>query len=382
MIWYPRALLAVFAFVLVYLAAVADGAEVGGRRIGGDFPAFYGAGTILADGNSDDLYDADFQQASQEGLFPFDPDGTFLYFSYPPYVAAVYRPLAAMPYGVGYLTATVGMAAALVGAVWLARSLLTVVHRWPEATLAAAVVFPPMWLGLFGGQNVALSLLLIVGAWRALVADRAVLAGAVLGLMFYKPQFALPLIGLVFISGRYRVLIGAVGTAAAAYVASAVVAGLAWPSDWWRQVTDFNSNDVDVNGDTALSFWGFFGGQGLGAAVAVASTIGLSALLAWMWWRRPNDLAANFAITAAALPMIALHAQSYEASLLLISAAVLADRLPVSRARWLVLVWVANGLFLFSDVGINFAFLAVAGTLLWAFAELGVRPRAPQRAST
>lgn len=280
--WWPRAILLGIGFALIYLAAATDGAEVDGRRIGGDYPAFFGAASILANGDAADLYDADAQQAVQGGLFPFDPEGTFLYFSYPPHVAALYRPVAAVPYRVGYLAVTLAMAGALVAAVWLARRLLGVVDRWPEATLLAAVAFPPMWLGLFGGQNIALSLLLIVGAWRALVAEREVLAGALLGLMFYKPQFALPLIGLVFISGRYRALIGAMATGAAAYVASSFVAGLAWPGDWWRQVTDFNSNDLDANGETALSFWGFLGGQGLGAVVAVILTVGLSALLAWM----------------------------------------------------------------------------------------------------
>lgn len=379
---YPRAFLAVIVVVLVYLAAATDDGEVDGRRIGGDFPAFYGAGTILAEGNSDDLYDSTAQRAAQGGLFPFDPEGTFLYFSYPPYVAALYRPLAALPYGMAYLAATAAMLAALAAAVWLARKLLAVVHRWPEATLAAAIVFPPMWLGLFGGQNVALSLLLIVAAWRALVADREILAGALLGLMFYKPQFALPLIGLVFISGRYRALIGAAASALAAYAVSAVVSGLAWPGEWWEQVTEFNSADIDANGETALSFWGLFGGEGVGAIIAVLLMAGLAALLAWMWWRRPDDLGANFAVTAAALPMIALHAQSYEASFLLISAAVLADRLPVSRSHWLVLVWLANGMYVLSEwISINFAFFAVAGTFAWTVVEFGVRPRATEPAA-
>lgn len=81
--------------------------------------------------------------------------------------------------------------------------------------------------------------------------------------------------------------------------------------------------------------------------------------------------------------MIALHAQSYEASFLLITAAVLADRLPSHRSRWLVLVWVANGMYVLSEwVNINFAFHAVAGTLVWTVLELGVRPRTLQGAGT
>ena len=44
-----------------------------------------------------------------------------------------------------------------------------------------------MFRSMMGGQNTALTLLFLVGGYRALDDDRPVLAGAILGLLFYKP---------------------------------------------------------------------------------------------------------------------------------------------------------------------------------------------------
>ena len=53
-----------------------------------------------------------------------------------------------------------------------------------------------MFRGIGAGQNTALTLLLLVAAWRASAADRDGLAGVFLGLLLFKPQFAVLAVAL------------------------------------------------------------------------------------------------------------------------------------------------------------------------------------------
>ena len=79
------------ALALAFVMAVVDGAGLGGSgggaRLGGDYPAFHAAGSIVLDGELAELYDADRQQAAQTDLgvdgylafaFPTWPGRTFL----------------------------------------------------------------------------------------------------------------------------------------------------------------------------------------------------------------------------------------------------------------------------------------------------------------
>src|SRR5438477_10640628 len=88
-----------FALVLGFLVTVlsGSGSNTAAGRVGGDYPAFYGAGRIVLDGDAAHLYDVKRQDAAEHDLFAGEHDG-LLYFAYPPAVAAVYAPLAELPY--------------------------------------------------------------------------------------------------------------------------------------------------------------------------------------------------------------------------------------------------------------------------------------------
>ena len=115
---YSRA--ALLAVVAAFTISVigATGADTVSGRLGGDFPAFYAAGSIVADGDWNELYSADRQVEAQSALFP-EADGSYLYFAYPPHVAPLYRPLAALDYRLAYAVHTVAMVAALLVALSL-----------------------------------------------------------------------------------------------------------------------------------------------------------------------------------------------------------------------------------------------------------------------
>ena len=54
--WYPRAILLALAFAFGVSVLVANGADGAAGRLGGDYPAFYGAGRIVLAGDGDQLY--------------------------------------------------------------------------------------------------------------------------------------------------------------------------------------------------------------------------------------------------------------------------------------------------------------------------------------
>ncbi|MEO7556587.1 MAG: hypothetical protein ABIV94_08290, partial [Acidimicrobiales bacterium] len=86
------ALLIALAAAFVITLAAGSGSSTAAGRVGGDYPAFYGAGQRVADGDGHDLYDVDAQGRSQEGLY--GEEVGYLAYVYPPPVAAFYAPLA------------------------------------------------------------------------------------------------------------------------------------------------------------------------------------------------------------------------------------------------------------------------------------------------
>ncbi|MEM7142160.1 MAG: hypothetical protein AAF548_14145 [Actinomycetota bacterium] len=75
---YPKALLAALAVAFVIVLASGSGSDTASGRVGGDFPAFYSAGSIVADGDIDDLWDLEVQRAAQADLLG-DEDGFIMF---------------------------------------------------------------------------------------------------------------------------------------------------------------------------------------------------------------------------------------------------------------------------------------------------------------
>ncbi|MEM9519592.1 MAG: glycosyltransferase family 87 protein [Actinomycetota bacterium] len=330
------------AFLFVLLSGTGSTTATG--RIGGDFPAFYGAGTIVADGDIDRLYEPIVQEAAQAGLLG-DEDG-FIMYPYAPHVAAAYSPLSAVPYRLAYVAHTAVMIGALVGALSLLRPVVPILRNRVTLATAASMTTYPVFVGMTGGQNTALSLLLIAVAWRAWHEDRDDIAGLALALLLFRPQYALPLLGLALLDRRFRTLATAAVGAGLVWIANAALVGPGWITTWYDGVRPLLEADAEVNAMNEIAPIGvlvaLFGEStvavGAGAAVSTAIVVGLMAL----WWRRPIDLHGRMAITTAALTLLGPHAIYYDSSLLIFSVVVLADRRQLSPTG-IALLW-ASGL--------------------------------------
>jgi hypothetical protein len=341
-------LLAMAAAVLVSTLVGAGSSTVGGR-LGGDYPAFYGAGRIVLAGDGTQLYDPARQSAEQQNLFGGDHGG-YLSFAYPPQVAALYAPLAALPYRASYLLATALSAAAVALALRLVRPMLAIVQSAYLPCLALALGFYPLWRGVTGGQNTALTLLLVAWTWRSIVARHDLAAGVALGLLLGKPQFAVALVLVVLVLRRGRTLAAVAATGLASWGVAAIIAGPRWVGPWIRYATDFGTSDATVNRANAVSVLGvtdalFGAGAVVGRVVAAPMLLAAAAalvVLARRARRDPDAFTPLFALASVVVVLLAPHAMFYDAGLVVVALLVLAC-VPDGRANaTAVLLWVAG----------------------------------------
>ena len=325
-------------------AQAASTADFPGEAAGGDYPAFYGAGAIADDGRWEQLYSFEAQAAAQSGLN--ETEGSAWFFAYPPPVAVPYAPLSRLPYGVSYLIHTAIMAGFLVGAVMLARPMIPWIRGRVTVALAAAVLFWPLFRGLTGGSNTALTMFLLVAAWRLARDHRDVLAGIVLGVLLYKPQYGMAPAGLFLLDRRPRLVAGFVAAAGAFYALSAYLLGPAWITDWLDVARVFERVDLEVNGSSASSFIAFAqNALGVGDTVAVsigyALAAGVVVGLVWLWLLRPPmPLDDRMALTIPGLLLLSPHTMSHDVGIVLIAVAYLAGVSGRRGLPWLVALYV------------------------------------------
>ena len=178
-----------FIFLAVIFALAAFAAtRLAASLQGTDFPDFYCAARMLADGHGLQLYDADLQrqyQARYAGRV-----GT-LYIP-PPFEAVLYLGVAWLPLRYAYLLwSLLNLAFLTVAARRLAKEL---VPPWDWLVwFAASLTFVPVLLCLLQGQDSLLLLLLVVLAFVALRRGRALAAGCWLALGLFKFHLVLPL---------------------------------------------------------------------------------------------------------------------------------------------------------------------------------------------
>jgi hypothetical protein len=341
---YPILVLGSLVAAIVILLATADGVRTLTGTLGGDYGAFYGAAELVATGRSSELYDWEAQREAQRGLHPESRDG-FLPFAYPPFVVLPY--LALRPFGFtgGWLVHVLLMGGLLFMAVrWLAPMLPRAAAR-PFPLFVLLLAFYPMLRAVLGGQNTALTLALVALTWRLLHDDRPLLAGCAAALLLYKPQFGVPLVGLLLVSRQPFAIAGAAGTAVVLYGAGAIIGGWTWIGWWWSQIARFHTMDQAINAPNSVGILGFLEALlGPGSPGAVIPGVILSALVVGLtlalWWRR-RDAASRWGFTAVALVLIPPHSMFYDAGLAGLALAVWIDRRGHAGAAVAAGVWLA-----------------------------------------
>ncbi|WP_375412275.1 glycosyltransferase family 87 protein [uncultured Bradyrhizobium sp.] len=301
---YSLILLGVCAIAVIGWIAVSDGMiDRNGKPLGTDFSNPYAAGTLARAGKPADAYDPALQHAAERAVFG-GRDVPFYGWHYPPFFFAVAMLVAAVPYAWGLL-------------IWLTASLaayLAVIRAIaPRAeTMLVALAYPAVFVNIGHGQNGFLTAALLGGALH-LLNRRPRLAGVLIGLLAYKPQFGVLIPLALLAGGRWS----AIGAAAATVAALLVVSTFALGGGIWHAFADsttFTQTVVLEQGGTgwekiqsifsAFRMWG--AGVQTAYAVQIALALMIAASLAWLWQSE-----AAFELKASALATGSLLATPY-----------------------------------------------------------------------
>ena len=303
---------------LVFLAGSSGLRGLGGGRVGGDFPAFYGAARIIRSGDWKGMYEPATLQRAQAEFFPDQPGG-WLTFPYPPFVAAAYVPLTLFSFKTAYALHSLIMAACCVAALALLLPALPRLRGSFLPCAAATLTFYPMVRAVMGGQNTALSLLCASGAAAALARRKDVLAGVWLGAWMFKPQLALPVTVVVAIAGHPKVVAGATISAATLYLAGAAITEPTWPIWWVRDILlPYAAAGLSPDLHSGASFTEVARELGMPALGWIAIGVVVVVTLRTVWRTQPAPvvlvgIASPFAV------LVAPHALFYDAGLALMA---------------------------------------------------------------
>jgi len=182
-----------------------------GRPIGTDFAGMWTAGRMLLEGNPYGLFDPDQHFAYQRAFFG-NPGIDVYGWHYPPFFLAIAALIASLP----YIPALFAWQASTF-AFYL--SAMRAISPPDQALLFVAVGFPAVFVTLGHGHNAFLSAGLL-GFGLFFLHRRPLLAGVLIGLLAYKPQFALILPVVLLLGGHWR------ATAAAALTVLAMAAAV------------------------------------------------------------------------------------------------------------------------------------------------------------
>jgi hypothetical protein len=316
-----------------------------------DFTVFYTAAKILRAKRGHGLYTASVQNQVQKaftGELPSRPAA--LPYIHPPFEALFFLPLSRLPYLHAYSAwdlLNIGMLFALALLLRASLAVLRLVSTW-EFVLAALAFFP-IFECLLQGQDSVLQLLLCTLAWRAMKKRSDILAGCWFGLGAFKFQLMIPIVILVTLWQRRRVLIG---FSAVLVVLSALSLALVG----WQGLLQYPDFALHVASAPALGGvpadflpnlhglimgWPFRLAGARAAATIVLASAGLFLFAATTGQsRRGEFIDLRFSIAVAVAELIGWQTNIHDYSLLLLPFLLVANHClnaPPGRARWKVL---------------------------------------------
>jgi hypothetical protein len=258
-----------------------------------------------------DLYNDDLLRSYQ---IPLGMNADQRYpFPYPPVFILMVWPLHLMPYHLGYL---VTMLSTLAVFLWTLRQTCT---RSPFL-LAACFVAPVTIAGVWAGQLGFVVGALIVGGIR-LAGTRPILAGILIGILTFKPQFGILIPVALVAAGLWTTILSACVTVAVLAAVTTAAFGFGIWADWLRMLPAYNAfwenipSVLNMRPTVTASLQML--GVSLPAAKAVQAAVSVAAaVFVWRAFRQgPTRLAAAALLcgTLLATP----HAYFYDLPMLL-----------------------------------------------------------------
>jgi hypothetical protein len=312
-----------FTLLVVSFVTVRNGRTIFGSTLGGDFPAFYVAGSILNHFPSTRLYDLTLQDQIYRETIPSAETGKTLPFANPPFIARLFQPICRLPY-------------ALALAVWLILSAILFVAGLKllgcsgrEAWLLALSFEPLLFEAWMGGQLSAIGFSAVAGACWLEMRQRPFLAGMVLAVLWFKLTWLAWIVPVLVFSRRWRMLGG--------FLLVSV------PVVWWAMEDGYldllRSYFMAATGKQEFfRTWKFVDVMScLRSArwVAVVLIIGWGGTLLWQAWRQPSSI---WPSTFAGTCVFNIYWGVYDTTLLVAAFLLLRRRI---HPGWVIAAWVS-----------------------------------------
>ncbi len=297
---------------------------------GADWMVFYTAARAYLDGNLPLLYDAErltaHVNASLAGWLA--QPLTLRPWLYPPTFLLYLIPFGLLPYGLSWTLFQLVTFAGMMAAIWC-----TIGHgrqRWLYAL--ALPLAPAATFTIATGQNAFLTAGLLLGGF-GLLSRRPAVAGMLLGLASYKPQFGLLAPVALLAARQWRALASAAATGILLALASVAVFGVepwrVWvewmlspPPDAYRKFLEC----CRLHDESIYTNMVVLGASKLAADVAQVASILLAGTCVWVSWRRPMPRDLQIAVLFAAMVLAAPHVANYDTVLLVIAACIIVSR--------------------------------------------------------
>jgi hypothetical protein len=327
----PNPVLVFLLYLIVFLSVFP---AVKGRVVSGDadFAPFYGAATLVREGNAPSLYDyrtqADVQQRyiSRPNPLPF---------YHPPFELLLFIPLSFLPYLTAYFVWAV-LTLALLGGTWqlLGPNLGALSARQQWLLVWAALL--PVMVTLVQGQDSLLLLFLYALALRAFQGGRAFSAGCVLAFGLFKFHLVIPFVLVLALRKQGRAVVGFLAGSALVALMSLWMVGPQGAVSYAGLLFEVNQGGLDPAG---AELWGvhtemmpnargllFTIAAGLPQSVifGLLGLVSLAVLLAAAWAWRPGvksgsaETALQFSMTLVAALMVSYHLHLHDLVLLLL----------------------------------------------------------------
>jgi alpha-1,2-mannosyltransferase len=323
---YSLILLGLYVLAVAGWIASSDGLiDRNGKPLGTDFSSFYAAGSLVLDGQAGHVYDMAAHYAREQQIFG---NATPYYgWLYPPIFLLVAAPLASMPYPLAlavWQISTFALYLAVLGVIVgrMRKRGIVIGPTW----LAVAAGFPAVLINLGHGQNGFLTAGLFGSALLALP-TRPLLAGALFGLLAYKPQFALVVPIALLAAGQWRAVI----VAGITVMALVGVTSLAFGTDLWLAFaasTEASRKLLLEQGEVgfeklqsifaAVRMWG--GGIPLAYTVQGMTSAAVAWSIAWTW-RSACDRDLKAALLVVATLLASPHVLDYDLVMLALAIA-------------------------------------------------------------
>jgi hypothetical protein len=289
-----------------------------GKIKGTDFLELYVAGSFAREGRLQDFYDVRTQHARAQAIVPGEADTLYIPV-HSPVIALALAPLASLSYVTAVAVWFVVIGALYAMACWMMWRDCSALHPYRTEVIAACAAFPGLYATVLHGQASPINLLAVSAALLAVRHDRRFTAGMAIGCLAFKPHWLAAAVAVFVASREWRVVLGAIASAAAQLTIAWAAAGTAALLGYARILASIQQIGDLLEprpGDSLRSFFTVFVPFEPLAFALFLMASGVVAIAAARIWRSdaPFELRASAAVLA--MILVSPHAFAYDLILL------------------------------------------------------------------